>query len=85
MDTETKPVIFIDDSLMLPDNSQWEKRFEVKSETSDRVYIVAQNKQKRHWACSCPGWKRYRKCKHLQEIGLPINEQPHEIEIKSAY
>ena len=70
--------IYIDQSLVLPDNDQWENRFEIHSETSDRVYVVAQHKKKRHWACSCPGWKRHRKCKHLMAIGLPVKEQPYE-------
>ena len=38
----------------LPDNEQWENRFEIRSASSDRLYVVAQHKTKRHWACSCP-------------------------------
>jgi hypothetical protein len=73
--------IRIDRELALPDNSQWENRFEVKSSSSGNVYTISQNKKKRFWACDCPGWKRYRKCKHLQELGLPVNERPHEVNI----
>jgi len=58
----------------LPDNGQWTNRFEVRSETSGRVYLVAQNIRKRHWACSCPGWKRHRKCKHLILLGIPTGK-----------
>ena len=64
----------------LPDNAQWTNRFEVRSETSDRIYIVSQHKTRRHWGCSCPGWRTRRKCKHLTTVGLPILEKPHEIE-----
>jgi len=63
----------------LPDNDQWGHRFEIKSQSSDRKYIVAQNKAKRHWGCSCPGWKSHRNCKHLQALGLPSHERPHEV------
>jgi len=63
----------------LEDNTQWTNRFEVRSESSDRVYIVSQHKEKRHWGCSCPGWRTRRKCKHLTTLGLPILEEPHEI------
>ena len=39
-------------SVALPDNDQWENRFEIKSETSDRIYIVSQHKKLRYWGCS---------------------------------
>ena len=64
----------------LPDNRDWENRFEVRSSSSDRVYVIAQNKAKRHWGCSCPGFKRHRTCKHLLQLGLPAHERPMEIE-----
>ena len=66
-------------SIALPDNAQWENRFEIRSESSNRVYIVSQNIKKRHWGCSCPGWRRHRRCKHLTQLGLPGQEQPHEV------
>jgi hypothetical protein len=69
-------------AIALPDNDQWTNRFKVHSETSNRVYIIAQNKKKHHFACSCPGWKRYRHCKHLEAIGLPGYEKPHEIKLE---
>jgi len=53
----------------LPDNSTHKFRMEIHSETSSRVYIVAQNNRNGvdhgRWECSCMGWKRWRKCKHL--------------------
>ncbi len=64
---------------LLPDNNQWENRFEIRSETTNRIYIIAQNKKKRHWGCSCPGWRRHRKCKHLRALGLPNYEKPFEL------
>lgn len=63
----------------LPDNAQWTNRVEIRSATSDRVYVVSQNINKRHWACSCPGWKSHRNCKHLQNLGLPCFERPYEV------
>ena len=62
----------------LPDNAQWENRFEIRSESSDRIYIVAQNIHKRFWACSCPGWRTRRKCKHLEALALPAHEKAYE-------
>lgn len=53
------------DAKTLPDNGQWEKRFEIRSESSNRVYIVARNKATGRWGCSCPGYLSNRKCKHL--------------------
>lgn len=68
-------------AVMLPDNDQWENRFEIRSESSNRVYIVAQNIKRRHWGCSCPGYKIHRKCKHLEAIGLPAYEKPYEAKL----
>lgn len=68
-------------TVMLPDNDQWENRFEIRSETSDRIYVIAQNIKKRHWGCSCPAYRTRRSCKHLRAIGLPENERPYEAKI----
>jgi hypothetical protein len=77
------PVIYIPGDLKLPDNDQWQFRFEIHSETSGRVYIIAQNKKYKHWACSCPGWRTHRKCKHLSAIGVPNYEKPYEVIVES--
>lgn len=69
-------------SITLSDNAQWTNRFEIRSESSDRIYIIAQNIKKRHFACSCPGYKRFRHCKHLDNLGLPGYEKPHEVLLK---
>lgn len=69
-------------SIALPDNSQYTNRFEIRSESSDRIYIIAQNIKKRSWSCGCPGWKRFRHCKHLDNLGLPGHEKPYEVLLK---
>ena len=77
------PVLRVDQKYLLPDNDQWTNRFHIKSETSNRLYVIAQNKKKRHWACSCPRFLLHgRSCKHLQHLQLPCHEQPHEIKIE---
>lgn len=63
-------------SIGLPDNTLWQNRFEIRSETSNRVYVVSQNKRSLNWACSCPGYVRHRVCKHLT-CGCGLSE--HEI------
>lgn len=63
----------------LPDNAQWKNRFEIESESSNRVYIVAQNKSTGIFGCSCMGWIRYRKCKHLTAIA-PLLKAAEEAE-----
>jgi len=55
----------------LPDSDQWRNRIEIRSETSSRVYVVAQRMSTGEWACSCLGWKRHRHCKHLSAI-VPV-------------
>jgi hypothetical protein len=73
------PILSIPREMILPDNDQWQFRFEIQSETSNRVYTVAQHKIKKHWGCSCPGWKAHRRCKHLDALRLPSNEKPFEV------
>lgn len=53
---------------VLPDNDAWTNRFQIKSETSSRLYTVAQRKSDGSWGCSCPGWKSHRTCKHLNHL-----------------
>ena len=53
---------------VLPDNERWKNRIEIRSESSSRLYTVAQNKANLTWGCSCPGWKRWRNCKHLETM-----------------
>ena len=83
METKVIATIRVDRSVMLPDNDQWENRFEIRSETSNRVYTVAQHKRGRYWGCSCPGWKAHRKCKHLTAVGVPNNQRPYEAKIEA--
>jgi hypothetical protein len=77
------PAIYVPKNMMLEDSNTWQLRFQVQSETSDNLYTISQHKIKKHWGCSCPGWKRYRKCKHLAAVGLPANEIPYEVNIIS--
>jgi hypothetical protein len=77
------PEIYIRKEAALPDNDKWQNRFEVHSETSDRVYIIAQHKEHKHFGCSCPAWRVHRKCKHLTAVGVPNNERPFEIVLKT--
>lgn len=65
-------------SAKLPDLRGWTNRFEIRSESSDRIYIVSQNIENRHWGCSCPAWRTRRQCKHLAALLLPAHEQPYE-------
>ncbi len=75
------PTLYINKDVALPDTDQWQHRFEIESESSGNIYVISQNVKKRHWGCSCMGWKRYRHCKHLAALGLPANEKPFEPKI----
>ena len=55
-------------ATILPDNAQWTNRIEIRSSTSSRLYIVAQNKKTGEFACSCPGWLSHRHCRHLDAM-----------------
>lgn len=76
------PVLRVPQGMQLHDNDQWQNRFEIHSETSNRIYVIAQNKKRRHWGCSCPKWRTKRNCKHLEAIGVPGNEIPYEALIR---
>jgi len=71
--------LYIPPQDRLPENGQWINRFEIRSSSSNRVYVVAQNKTKRHWACSCPSYRTRRFCRHLAALSLPAGERPHEV------
>lgn len=75
------PTLYISKEAKLPDNNQWTNRFQIKSQTSNRVYIIAQNIVKRHWGCDCPAWRTRRYCKHLNALALPTHEKPYEVKI----
>jgi len=81
--SDNLPVLYLpkNNAIRLPDNQQWQNRFEIQSEASDRVYVIAQNKSKHFWGCSCPGWRTRRRCKHLEALHLPGNEVPYEAQI----
>ena len=70
----------------LEDNTTHESRMQIKSESSNRLYVVAQAKGSGEWQCSCPGWimkraGKARGCKHLNAI-LPILNAAHDQEQK---
>ena len=81
MQTYNAPELRIPKEIALPDNDQWQFRFTIESESSDRLYTIAQHKTKKHWGCSCFGYRRFRKCKHLESMGIPTHEQPYEPKI----
>lgn len=77
----TAMILKVSKSQLLPPNAQWKNRIEVKSSSSNRKYVVSQNKAKKHWGCSCPGWCNRRKCKHLTALGLPHFEKPMNVKV----
>ncbi|HET9566319.1 MAG TPA: hypothetical protein VFP27_17895 [Mycobacterium sp.] len=79
MATTTLPTLHVPPGARLPDNDQWTNRFEIHSASSNRVYVIAQHRTKRHWGCSCPSYRTRRYCHHLSSMQLPAHEQPHEV------
>jgi len=76
--------IYVAPETRLPDNAAYTNRFEVRSETSDNVYIIAQSKSGRWWSCGCRGWIRHKKCKHLAAVQLPAGQRPYEVKLTSG-
>ncbi|MBA7590105.1 hypothetical protein ES708_32207 [subsurface metagenome] len=57
---------------------KWIKKWKVKSENGNDVYVVALS-DKNEWGCSCPAWKFRRiECKHI--IRVKLNPDRYEIE-----
>ena len=77
MNTEIQKYCERNDLVVLPDNEQWKNRFEIRSESSNRIYIIAQNKSTNNFGCSCPGWRvaknGIRSCKHLAALKPLLN------------
>lgn len=61
---------------LLPDSDQWFNRFQVASASSSRLYVIAQRTTDKTWGCSCPGWRHYRKCKHLTDVLRRLSNVP---------
>jgi hypothetical protein len=60
------------DCAILPDTKTHVNRFLVRSEKSDRTYVVSQRRGKRKWLCGCFDFLVNRKqksnCKHLRPM-----------------
>lgn len=56
----------------LPDSDRYKYRFKVKSESSDRLYLISYDNAdgSKYWTCSCRGNIRFGQCKHLTACGL---------------
>jgi len=64
---------------VLEDNETHRHRILINSETSDRIYVVAQKKTSGEWQCSCPAWifgrkKGIKHCKHLSAVLPQLRE-----------
>lgn len=66
----------------LPDTDRHKCRFEVASETSGRIYLIAFDSAPGagYWTCSCPGCIRHGQCKHLSSLGLPGRQRGKSLE-----
>ncbi len=58
---------------VLPDDTRYKCRFDIRSETSNRIYRISFDSSPGalYWKCSCPGYIRHGHCKHLRAMGLP--------------
>ena len=52
----------------LADTKTHFNRIQVRSQSSGNLYIVSQTMKSGYWACSCFGFRRYQRCKHLTAI-----------------
>lgn len=68
----------------LPDTATHVNRFQIKSESSDSLYTIAQSRSGGWWSCGCRGWIRHKNCKHLQALGLPGQHRPFEATLPAS-
>lgn len=56
---------------IFPDTDRYKCRFTVKSESSDRLYMISFDAAQGagYWTCSCRGNIAHGQCKHLTAIG----------------
>lgn len=59
------------------DTERYKCRFDVRSESSDKIYRISFDAAPGagYFSCSCPGGIRYGRCKHLDSMGLPGRKQ----------
>ena len=57
----------------LPDDTRYKARFDIGSESSNRVYRISFDSAPGalYWKCSCRGYISHGHCKHLTAMGLP--------------
>lgn len=74
--TDIKALVKASGGALQEDNKTHTNRIEIRSESSNRLYIVAQARISGEWQCSCPGWVmkkagKERGCKHLKAV-MPL-------------
>jgi hypothetical protein len=67
---------------ILPDSDRYKCRFDIRSESSDSIYRVSFDAAPgaMYFKCSCRGYIRHGKCKHLDAMGLPGRSHGKSIE-----
>lgn len=55
---------------VLPDETRYRCRYEVASQSSNRVYRISFDMALQAWSCSCRGCISHGQCKHLTAAGL---------------
>lgn len=68
----------VSESGLLPDTDTHKLRFDIKSESSNRLYRVSIRKSTNQPECSCPRWIFKRTCKHLDAL-KPILKQANDL------
>jgi hypothetical protein len=58
----------------LPENDTWAHRFQIKSGTASRLYVIGKHRETGMWVCSCPGFRSHRHCKHMSAVSSTTSE-----------
>ena len=62
----------------LPDSARHCNRFQIRSDSSDRLYTIAFDRAMSRWTCGCGSYiyAKGRPCKHLLRLGLVGSRAP---------
>jgi len=67
---------------LLPENKTHHLRMEIRSESSNKLYVVSRRKTSGQYECSCPAWiysSPRKPCKHIKAMAPVLQEMEQKL------